>query len=83
MQMPTKCCHREEVNRMRVETLRGRIVGMYHSILKFADAVHWSNRKAYDIVNGKQQPTAKDIETMCDALKIEIPEEMRTLFFST
>ena len=67
---------------MKTETLRGRVIGMYHSILKFAEAVHWSSRKAYDIVNGKQQPTGKDIETMCDALRIEIPEEMKRLFFS-
>ena len=66
---------------MPKDTLRGRIISMYHTVQNFAGQVKWSTRKAYDIVNGKQEPTAKDIETMCFALKIEIPEIMRDLFF--
>ena len=54
---------------------------MYRSLLNFARAMGWSSRKTYDIVNGKQEATAKDIEDMCKALDVEIPEEMRTLFF--
>ena len=61
--------------------LRGRIISMYHSVLNFAKAMKWSSRKAYDIVNGKQEPTGKEIEEMCVALKVDIPEEMRNLFF--
>jgi len=61
--------------------LRGRIIAMYHSVKNFSEKVNWSSRKAYDIVNGKQEPTGKDIETMCVALNVQIPEEMRNLFF--
>lgn len=62
--------------------LRGRIIAMYHTVQNFAKEAKWSTRKAYNIVNGKQEPSCKDIETMCYALNIEIPEEMRCLFFS-
>ena len=67
---------------MEENNLRGRIVSMYTSVLNFAKAVQWSSRKTYDIVNGKQEPTAKDIEVMCSALNVQIPEDMRALFFS-
>ena len=67
---------------MEENNLRGRIIGMYRTIVNFAKAVHWSSRKAYDIVNGRQDPTAKDIETMCEALNVQIPAEMKALFFS-
>ena len=61
--------------------LRGRIISKFHSVLNFGRFLHWSARKTYDIVNGKQEPTAKDIEAMCDALDVVIPEDMRLLFF--
>lgn len=63
------------------DILRGKIISMYRTLLNFASAVNWSSRKTYDIVNGKQEPTAKDIEDMCKALNVQIPEEMRELFF--
>lgn len=63
-------------------SLRGRIISMYHSLLNFSRAMKWSSRKTYDIVNGKQEPTSKDIEAMCAALNVEIPEDMKALFFS-
>lgn len=68
---------------MENSILRGRIVSMYHTVLNFGKALHWSSRKVYSIVNGKQEPTSKDIEAMCNALDVEIPEEMRSLFFSS
>lgn len=67
---------------MGENNLRGRIIAMYHTVLNFAHVLHWSSRKTYDIVNGKQDPTGKDIEAMCAALNVEIPEEMKALFFS-
>lgn len=66
---------------MPENNLRGRIVSKYHTVQNFASAIGWSTRKAYDIVNGKQEPSAKDIEAMCVALDVLIPEEMRILFF--
>lgn len=62
--------------------LRGRIIGMYHTLLNFSRVMNWSSRKTYDIVNGKQEPTSKDIEAMCAALNVQIPEDMRMLFFT-
>ena len=66
---------------MPENNLRGRIISMYHSVQNFARSVKWSNRKAYDIVNGRQEMTGKDIDVMCNALNVQIPEEMRNLFF--
>ena len=63
--------------------LRGRIVQMYHSVKKFSEVIHWSSRKAYDIVNGKQEMTGKDIDEMCYVLDVQIPEDMRLLFFNS
>lgn len=62
--------------------LRGRIIGMYHSVINFSKVMKWSSRKTYDIVNGKQEPTSKDIEAMCKALNVQIPTDMKILFFS-
>ena len=62
--------------------LRGRIIAMYHTVQNFGKALNWSSRKTYDIVNGKQEATSKDIEAMCIALDVEIPDEMRSLFFT-
>lgn len=62
--------------------LRGRIVSKFRTVQLFARALNWSNRKAYDIVNGKQEPTSGDIDAMCKALDVEVPEEMRLLFFA-
>ena len=67
---------------MPENNLRGRIISMYHSILNFAKEIHWSSRKAYDIVNGKQTMTSIDIDDMCRVLNVQMPDEMRSLFFN-
>lgn len=61
--------------------LRGAIITVFGSVRKFAKAAGWSERKAYAIVGGSQEPTASDIELMCRLLHIEIPSEMKALFF--
>ena len=66
---------------MRENNLRGRIIAMYHTIQNFAKVINWSSRKAYDIVNGKQTLTGKDIDEMCVVLDVQIPDDMRSLFF--
>ena len=66
---------------MKHDKLRGRIITMYHSVKKFAEVIGWSLRKAYDIVNGKQEMTAKDIEEMCRVLDVTVPVDLRELFF--
>lgn len=62
-------------------TLRGRIVSKYNTVINFSRAMKWSTRKTYDIVNGKQDPTGKEIEAMCDALDVKIPADMKAMFF--
>lgn len=66
---------------MEANKLRGRIISKYGTVLRFSETMKWSSRKTYDIVNGKQDPTGKEIEQMSDALDVQIPEEMRELFF--
>lgn len=68
---------------MNENNLRGRIISMYHSVLNFSKVIGWSSRKAYDIVNRQQEPTCKDIEEMCAVLKVEIPEDLKLLFFTS
>lgn len=61
--------------------LRGRIIAMFHTVKAFGKAIGWSQRKTYDIVNGRQEMTGKDIDQMCKLLNVDVPEEMRLLFF--
>ena len=67
---------------MGVSPLRGRIVAMFGTIGKFAEAIGWSRRKVSDIVNKKQEATASDIEKMAGLLQIELPEDFRALFLT-
>ena len=62
--------------------IRGRILGMYKTLGDFAAAIGWSRRKVSYIVSGRQEATAKDIEQMCAALKVEVPEDFRLLFLN-
>lgn len=66
---------------MGYNNLRGRIITRFHTIVNFAKSVGWSNRKAYDIINGRQEMTLNDMEVICNALEIEIPSDVRELFF--
>ena len=65
---------------MGVSPLRGRIVTMFGTIGKFAEAIGWSRRKVSDIVNKKQEATASDIEKMANLLQVELPDDFRALF---
>lgn len=60
--------------------LKGRIVSKYGTVQNFAVQLGWSLRRTYDIVNGKQEATAHDIEQMAEALSVNVPEEFRVLF---
>lgn len=64
-----------------LNNLRGRIIAKFRTVKNFASFVHWSNRKAYDVLNGKQELTMMDMEEICDAIELEIPSEIRVLFF--
>lgn len=62
-------------------TLRGVIISKYGNLDSFAKDVGWSHRKVSYIVNGKQEPTASEIELMADKLEIEVPDLFRQIFF--
>lgn len=66
---------------MGYNNLRGRIIAKYRTILNFAKAIKWSNRKAYDVLNGRQEMTLADMEDICMALEVSIPEDIKELFF--
>lgn len=66
---------------MGYNNLRGRIIAKFRTIMNFAKAVGWSNRKAYDIINCRQEMTLNDMEVICSTLEIEIPSDIRELFF--
>ena len=66
---------------MGYDNLRGRIIAKFRTVTNFAKAVGWSNRKAYDILNGRQEMTIEDMETICIVLAVEIPSDIRELFF--
>lgn len=62
-------------------TLRGLIISGYGSLHNFANALGWSARKVSYIVSGKQEPNASEIQAMADMLKIDIPDDMKRIFF--
>ena len=63
-------------------TLKGLAISTYGTTQKFADAMGWSYRKAAYILNGRQEPTASDIELMAEKMEIEVPDIFRQVFFA-
>lgn len=61
--------------------MRGKIVSVYGSISKFAEAMKWSYSKANRIANKTQEPTAKQIDQMSRAFGVETSSEFRNIFF--
>ena len=59
---------------MELLTLKGIALSRYGSCVKFADAMGWNRNKADRILNGKQDPSLKDIKTMVK--KMELPGEI-------
>jgi len=64
------------------KTLLGRIVENYRTIRAFAAALGMNEQKVRRIVGGAQEPTASEILAMARLLHVEIPEDMRNLFFA-
>ena len=62
--------------------LRGLIVSKFGSISKFSDYIGWCYSKSNRIVNGKQDPDAKDIKKMVEALEINDPRIITKIFLS-
>ena len=52
-------------------SLRGLVLSKYKSISQFADAIGWERGKASRIVNGRQQPSKSDMESMIVLLGID------------
>lgn len=66
------------MNRM---TARGLAISKFGSMGKFAKRIGWSERRTRDILSGRQEPTAKDIEEMAKALEITEASEFVSFFY--
>lgn len=66
---------------MEGNALRGVVAEKYGSCASFARAIGWSERKARDIVSGRQVPDARDINEMSNTLGIHEPDEFMRVFF--
>ena len=66
---------------MEGNVLRGAVAERFGSCAKFAQALGWSNRKARDIVSGRQIPNATELEEMADTLGIHDPADFMRVFF--
>lgn len=67
---------------MEVLTLKGIAISKYGSCVKFADAMNWNRNKADRILNGKQDPSLKDIGHMVQ--RMDLPNDLIIpLFFGT
>ena len=62
-------------------TIRGLAISKFMSMAKFAKHIGWSERRTRDILSGRQEPTAKDIEELATALEIETAEEFIKFFY--
>lgn len=62
-------------------TLKGAVIVKWGSMAKFAQILGWSQRKTRDIVSGRQIPNAVEIEKMATALEVDLPEDLKALFF--
>ena len=67
---------------MQQLTLKGVVISRFGTVGKFGTALGWSQRKARDIVSGRQIPNARDIEQMAEVLQVTIPSELKALFFA-
>lgn len=66
---------------MREITLKELLLRKFGSIAKFSKAIGWSYRKAYEVVNGKQEPTASEMEEIANVAGIQSAEEFVHFFY--
>lgn len=64
-------------------TMRGAVLSKFKSISSFAEVVGWKRNKASRVLNGVQEPTLSDIETMATALNIHTAEAFADIFFAS
>lgn len=62
-------------------TLKELLIRKFGSIAKFAEAIKWSYRKAYAIVNRKQEPTASEMEEIARVAGMQSAEEFVRFFY--
>lgn len=60
--------------------LRAAVLAKFRSVHAFAEALKWSDSKAFRIVNGIQDPTASEISAMIRCLQITDPAESLRVF---
>ena len=63
-------------------TLRGLVFDRFHTVSEFASAIGWDRNKAARIVNGKQEPSKKDMETLISFFGIQ-SEHLASIFFGS
>ena len=63
-------------------TLRGLVFDRYRTIADFADAIGWDRNKAVRILNGKQEPNKKDMESLISFFDIQ-QDHIASIFFGS
>lgn len=61
--------------------LRGRVVEMYGTIGKFADAMNWSGRKASYVTTGRQSLSVEEAEKCAEVLSIDNIDDFMRIFY--
>lgn len=62
-------------------TPRGLAISKFGSMEKFAKHIGWSARRTRDILSGRQEPTAKDIEELAVALEVTDASDFVRFFY--
>ena len=60
---------------------RGRIVEKFGTVQKFAEAMHWSGRKASYVSTGRQIMTIAEAEKCAEVLDVENEQDFMRIFF--
>ena len=61
--------------------LRGRVIEIYGTVGKFADAMNWSGRKASYITTGRQIMTVKEAEECAEVLCVDNVDDFLRIFY--
>jgi len=66
-----------------VGAFRGRVIEIYGTIGKFADAMNWSGRKASYVTTGRQFLTVKEAEDCAEVLNVDNVNDFMRIFYPT
>ena len=64
---------------MVINNVRGAVYARYKDIATLAEKIGWSRQKLSMFVNGYREPDLSDIQTMANAMEMDVAE--LTLFF--